>query len=493
MVPSEAYADILNAALLERGIEDARILLATGDDCTTRLAELAQAPSRAVALIIERFGDGRAFVEVAQAAICPVVVLVLPRETAGGEPEESPSAIGAALRKARALRAASLEELADAVVCLAANLHKLPSSADATLVAPEALRPWLLATGQAEGLSLTASDDVLPSAAPEAGAPAATPHLEAGALRALPGLGGIILVQAGAAAAGLADGLAGVASTLPVAACFADPVQRRAARDAGWPVFPTPERALRAYRALVSVGRGPLDRAAGEVVEPANPVQPMAIEGTGVMDEHEAKRLLDRWGVTVVPETLVIGPGRHEFTPVRKLATHFGFPVALKAIRRDIVDKVGMGAVASNVQTVEELEAAWERLHAAFPDAAWLVQPMLPGDIELIVGARRDPTFGPLVQIGPGGVMTELYDDVATRLAPLTEADALAMIGETTVHTLLAGFRGLPFHDPREVAQVLVRVGDLMLGQPSVEELAINPLLLTEKGPIVMDALAVIR
>lgn len=221
-------------------------------------------------------------------------------------------------------------------------------------------------------------------------------------------------------------------------------------------------------------------------------VEPMNIEGSGAMDEYEAKRLLDRWGVPVVPETLVTGPGRHEFTPIRKLATHLGFPVALKAIRRDIVRKSDMGAVVVGIPTIDDLKSAWDDMHARFPDAAWLIQPFLPGDVELIVRATRDTAFGPVVTVGPGGIMTELYGDVALRIAPFVAVEALQMIEETKASALLRGFRGLPVHELEPIADVLVRVGDLMLGQPTVLELSLDPLLITEKGPVVVDAKAVI-
>jgi acyl-CoA synthetase (NDP forming) len=211
-------------------------------------------------------------------------------------------------------------------------------------------------------------------------------------------------------------------------------------------------------------------------------VQPMTIEGTGEMDEYETKRLLDRWGVPVVPETLVTGPGRHEFTPIRKLATHLGFPVALKAIRRDIVRKSEMGAVVVGIPSIDHLKQAWEDMHARFPDAAWLIQPFLPGDVELLIRAWRDAAFGPVVTFGPGGIMTELYQDVSTRVAPFGLSEA----------TLLKGFRGLPAHELQPIADVIVRLGDLMLGQPSVQRLELDPLLVTDKGPVVVDAKAAI-
>ncbi|MDE3074098.1 MAG: acetate--CoA ligase family protein [Chloroflexota bacterium] len=258
------------------------------------------------------------------------------------------------------------------------------------------------------------------------------------------------------------------------------------------PCFPTPERAARACRALMTYAERQSTKAQHSALSTQHSPEPMNIEGEGVMDEHETKRLLDRWGVAVVPGTLVTGPGRNDFTPVRKLAIHFGFPVVLKAIRRDIVDKAGMGAVASGLATVDQLQQAWGRMHERFPDAAWLVHPMLPGDVELVVGARRDPVFGPYVFFGGGGIMTELYGDVSMRIAPFSTREAVEMIEETKAAQLLRGFHGLPVHDLAEIGDVLVRVGQLMLGQPTVQQLEINPLLVTEKGPIVTEAIAVI-
>jgi acetyltransferase len=312
------------------------------------------------------------------------------------------------------------------------------------------------------------------------------------AVAADPSVDGLIFINVGRDFPEFGAAFAEVAQRLPVTAFVTSAPAVLRGLEGRVPNLPTPERAVHAYKALVEYARWssltlPSPAAAGEGVIP------MSIEGSGVMDEYEAKRLLDRWGVPVVPETLVTGPGRHEFTPVRKLATHFGFPVVLKAIHRDIIHKSEMGAVAVGIPDIDQLKMAWEGMHARFPDAAWLIQPFLPGDVEVIVGAKRDPVFGPVVVFGTGGVLTELYHDVAMRIAPFTEADALEMIEATKAAELMRGFRGLPVHDPREVADIIVKIGDLMLGQPSVMELDVNPLLLTEKGPIAVDAMAVIR
>jgi acetate---CoA ligase (ADP-forming) len=256
--------------------------------------------------------------------------------------------------------------------------------------------------------------------------------------------------------------------------------------------YPTPERTVRAYKAMVDYAA--TRQRQGRDLQPTRHElpTPMNIEGAGIMDEHEAERLLDRWGIPVVPGTLVTGPGRHELTPIRKLATHFGYPVVLKAIQRDLTHKSEQGAIALGLASNEQLRDAWEAMHTRFPDAAWLIQPFLPGDVEVVIRGWRNPTCGPVVSFASGGVLTELYHDIAHRVAPLTEDDALEMIQETKAQALLGGFHGLPVHDPRELAEVIVRIGDLMVGQPSVQEIKAEPLLVTEKGPFVVGASAVI-
>ncbi len=122
-----------------------------------------------------------------------------------------------------------------------------------------------------------------------------------------------------------------------------------------------------------------------------------------------------------------------------------------------------------------------------------MVQRMLVGGRELIVGGRRDPSFGPLVLLGLGGVAVELLDDVSLRLAPLTQAEALAMIEELRGARLLHGARGGPALDVQAVAKTLVALGRLLGECPEVKEIELNPLLVFEQGALAVDGRAMVE
>jgi acyl-CoA synthetase (NDP forming) len=479
------------------------------------IAWLAQDPETAViALFVEAVTDGLAFMEAVRQAGKPVVVFKAGRTHAGSRASSSHTGslagerevYEAAFKQAGAISARDTEAFFDTIVALSVYEDRpLPASKRAAIMTISG-GPCVIASDTCEEAGLEVpvlapeTQGRIRQLIPDFGAtgnpvdmtPQVDPANIAGCVKAVtadPAVDGLIFINVGRDFPEFGTAFAAASERLPVTACvIAAPAALRGL-EGRVPNFPTPERAVHAYKALVDYAR---IRVRKRRPAAARSVVPMNIEGSGVMDEYETKRLLDRWGIPVVPETLVTGPGRHEFTPIRKLATHFGFPVVLKAIHRDIIHKTEMGAVAVGIPGIEQLKAAWESMHARFPDAAWLIQPFLPGDVEVIVGARRDPVFGPVVVFGAGGIMTELYHDVSMRIAPLTGADALEMIEETKAAELMRGFRGLPEHDPREVAEIIVKTGELMLGQPSVLELDVNPLLLTEKGPIAVDAMAVI-
>ena len=515
---SGAYGGIFFEEIKRRGIGVSKFV-SIGNQLDVSHADmiawLAADPQTAViALFVEGVTDGPAFMEAACNAGKPLVILKAGRTHAGSRASASHTGslagerevYEAAFRQAGAILARDTEEFFDAAVTLAAYEGRpLPASGRVGIMTISG-GPCVIASDACEEVGLE-----VPVLAPETqgrirqlipafGAsgnpvdmtPQVAPEAIAGCVEAVaadPSVDGMIFINVGRDFPEFGTAFAAAAEKLPVTAFVTSAPAVLAGLEGKVPNLPTPERAVRAYKALVDYGR----RRASAPTVANRGVTPMRFEGgSGLMDEYEAKRLLDRWGVPVVPETLVTGPGRHEFTPIRKLATHFGFPVVLKAIRRDLVHKSEMGAVMVGIPDIDQLKVAWEAMHVRFPDAAWLVQPYLPGDVEVIVGAKRDPVFGPVVIFATGGVLTELYHDVAMRVAPINEAGALEMIEATKAAELMRGFRGLPVHDPREVAEVLVRVGELMLGQPSVLELDVNPLLLTEKGPIAVDAMALI-
>ena len=206
--------------------------------------------------------------------------------------------------------------------------------------------------------------------------------------------------------------------------------------------------------------------------------------GRRALDAAEAAPLLAAYGIATPAEFLATSPDE-----AADFAQRIGFPVVLKLISPDILHKTDIGGVILNVQDEQAASAGFEtivaRALAAHPDAhirGVQVQKMITGGQEVIVGVTRDPTFGPLVMFGLGGVYVEALADVSFRLAPLTAADAEEMIDEVRSARLLTGLRGAPAADRAALVDAIVRVGQLAADHPEIVELDINPLLVLPEG-----------
>lgn len=247
-------------------------------------------------------------------------------------------------------------------------------------------------------------------------------------------------------------------------------------------------RLLRAYvdyRPDRSLPRAP--KAAPSAITPPPP---------GYLAEPEAKALLRAAGVRITREQVV-----RSRAEAREAAARIGFPVVLKGVSGNIVHKSDAGLVRLGLGDTIAVEAAFddvrEKLAALDPAAdACVVAEMVAGELELIVGVKQDPQFGPAVMVGSGGVLVELMSDVEVALAPLSSAEAEAMLRRLRVWPLLAGgFRGRPPLDVAAVIETLVKIGDLAAALGGrLAELDINPLLLGREGhgAIAADARAVI-
>jgi acyl-CoA synthetase (NDP forming) len=172
-----------------------------------------------------------------------------------------------------------------------------------------------------------------------------------------------------------------------------------------------------------------------------------------------------------------------------RAAREIGFPVAVKIASPDISHKSDVGGVEVGLQTASAARAAFQRVtenaRRAKPDArieGVTVQAMARPGREVIVGAVRDPQFGPLVMFGSGGVYVELLKDVSFRLAPVARSEAQAMIDETVAGKLLSGLRGQPPADKSAVADVIVAVSELVAADENITELDINPLVVYSEG-----------
>jgi acetyltransferase len=162
-------------------------------------------------------------------------------------------------------------------------------------------------------------------------------------------------------------------------------------------------------------------------------------------------------------------------------------PVAVKLLDAAVLHKTEIGGVRLGVRTPRELDEALDALEAAGA-TRFLVESMAPAGVDLVVGARRDPVFGPVVLVGLGGTTAEALADVSIRLAPLSPAEAAAMPAELAGYALLEGWRGGPALDRAGLGKVTVALGDLLTAHPELAEIEINPLRLTTQGLVALDA-----
>jgi acetyl coenzyme A synthetase (ADP forming)-like protein len=195
------------------------------------------------------------------------------------------------------------------------------------------------------------------------------------------------------------------------------------------------------------------------------------------LDSHEARDLLDAYGIPLVPERAAASTEE-----AVAAAEALGFPVVLKTALAG-VHKTERGGVALDLRDAEAVREAAEGIGPPF-----LVQPLVSAGVELLIGAVEDPVFGPLVALGPGGTLAELIGDASFRLAPLTDVDAEELVTHGKVGVLLAGYRGAPPADAGEVSDVVLRVARLVDDLPEVAELDLNPVIAGPDGCVAVDA-----
>jgi acetyltransferase len=219
-------------------------------------------------------------------------------------------------------------------------------------------------------------------------------------------------------------------------------------------------------------------------------------EGGDVLSEAASKALLDAYEIPVTRP--LTADSADEAVAV---AERIGYPVVLKVHSPDISHKSDVGGVATGIDTPEEVRAAYSRVVASAAErqpearvAGVTVQPMVstPG-YELLLGARKDPTFGAVIVVGAGGVTAEILGDLSVGLPPLNERLASRMLRPLRVWPLLAGHRGRPAVDLDSLLEVLMRFSHLVADYPEIDEIEINPLLATADGAVALDARAVVN
>jgi acyl-CoA synthetase (NDP forming) len=247
--------------------------------------------------------------------------------------------------------------------------------------------------------------------------------------------------------------------------------------QAGIAAFRTPEACADAFRAYFS-WREPAAVATG----PA-PAWPKQVSASGKLDEAQAMALFAAMGVPVVESAIARAPDYTHPLP---------YPVALKILSAEVAHKSEVGGVVLGIATPEAFRDKAGAL--ATEGAPLFVQRMEQGLAEAIIGYRHDPVVGPLVLVGAGGILAELYNDVVLRRAPVDEAGAAEMIAAVKGFAVLRGYRGLPPGDLVALARALASLSRLALleGQP-VREAEANPVIVKARGAVAVDALVVLK
>jgi acetyl coenzyme A synthetase (ADP forming)-like protein len=468
-----------------------------------------------VVLYLESFGNPRAFARIAQrlARRKPILALKGGRTRAGSRAAGSHTAAlagsdvaaDAIFRQAGVIRARTLDELIDvatllssqpvprgrrvalvtnagglgilaADACEAAGLEVSPPGDEARAALAEVMPP--------EGSSSNPID-LLGGATAESFAAAlppvlADPAFDAAIVLFVPTVGsneekvGAAISQAAA-----------IAPDKPVLCVFVSakgaPASLRSAENV--PAFAYPEAAARALGRAAERGEW-LRRPAGEVPELERDrdeaqavVREAVASGGGWLVAEQARRLLEGYGVPLVPERLAATP-----QAAVDAARELGYPVVLKTAVPG-AHKTEQGGVVLDLGDDEAVLAAAERLAGPV-----LVQPFVRGGTELLAGAVQDPVFGPLVAFGPGGVLAELIGEAQFRLAPLTGLDAEELVRGGKAGRLVAGFRGAPPADEAALVDLLLHLSLLADELPEVAELDLNPVLALPGGCFAVDA-----
>ncbi len=213
-------------------------------------------------------------------------------------------------------------------------------------------------------------------------------------------------------------------------------------------------------------------------------------EGRKYLLEPEAKTICIEYGIPVTKFKVA----KNEIDAIQ-FAKKIGFPIVLKIVSPDIIHKFDVGAVILNVNNEAEVRSAYNKIlknvNKHKPSArivGLLVQEMAPQSTEVIVGATKDPQFGPALMFGLGGIFVEVLKDVTFRIAPISEPDAREMITEVRANPILKGYRGQPPADINAIVEILMNTSRLVMEHQEIKELDLNPIMVYEKGAKTVDA-----
>ena len=206
--------------------------------------------------------------------------------------------------------------------------------------------------------------------------------------------------------------------------------------------------------------------------------------------ETEAKELLKEYGIPVPDFRLI--KSEEEITG---LAKEINFPITMKIVSPDIIHKTDAGGVKINIKDEKEARIVYQEIifeakkyNKKAKISGVIVYPTVPQGTEIIIGIMKDPHFGPVIMFGLGGIFVEVLKDISFRILPLEERDAGEMINEIKGFKILKGVRGEGPKDIKAIKNLLLKISQLALENPEINEIDLNPIFVFEKGLQIVDA-----
>jgi acyl-CoA synthetase (NDP forming) len=529
---SGAMAAVL-AVMLESRQLDLSYSISTGNEAANGVEDfvdymIADEKTRIIAMIVEQFRDPARFLAlVARAKAAGKLIVLLHPGKSSAARESAATHTGAMagdyklmrakVERAGVIMAETLEELGD-IAELAARCPSLPGGGTAVLGESGALKALTLDLAEELGLELPAlTDDNAPAlrAALPDFVPVSNPldltaqglvdpdmyyrtvaalfeddrvgTIFAGIIQTNPATIGIKLPPFLKAVRELKSPkpviFAGVDEGAPVPADWIAQL-----RAEGIPYFPTTERALRAVRRI-----GAASEQDATVTDAGPLTVPALAAEAGVVPEYKAKAMLGPLGIPF-PKGQFVATVEEAIAAAEAIDG----PVVMKAQAAALSHKSDAGGVALNLVGADAIRAAWEKM---FADVARynasilldgvLIEAMGARGLELIIGAKNDPQWGPVILAGFGGVTAEILQDVCLLSPDMTHGAIVAALGKLKQAALLHGYRGAPALDVDAVADLIGKVGQLLRGEPGIQELDLNPVVVYPKGQgvVALDAL----
>ncbi len=483
-----------------------------------------------LSLYTEGLKNGREFVEISKKVKKPIIMLKSGVSKHGsvaaashtGSLAGSHRVYDGALQQAGVIRAYSIDELFD--LSLTLSLQK-PMQGDNIVVITNGGGIGVLATDQAEasGLPLqTPSDELqakIRNIIPPFGSvknpidmsAMATPEMYAETIKTAmedPSVDGVVVLYCEVAnldpsdaAKGIINGIMESNRQIPIVSGFIGGENSVNGSlyliKNGVPTFGSPDKAVKAAGALRK------HKKLNDLIC-INPERPKDIPNDGLkekissyqktgmksLSELESKEIFSGYGIKV--NRTELAKDRNELVSKCK---NYKYPVVLKIQSPDIIHKTDVGGVALNIESQDELLKAYDKImenvkknapHAKIDGV--VIEEMLSGDLETIVGTINDPTFGPTVMFGLGGTTVEVMEDISFRVAPISKNEAIDMISETVAGKLMEKFRGRGKLDIDAVADQIVRFSWLAYEHPEIKSIDANPLLVSQDSAVVVDA-----